>query len=78
MLALSIFTCSHPHTIVDELELNFCVRDGNRWTLKPINTNYFISPPAGSEIIIALISGLSSTILCFFLFFMLRLFQLSR
>ena len=41
MLALSIFTCSHPHTIVDELELNFCVRDGNRWTLKPINTNCF-------------------------------------
>ena len=40
VLALSIFTCSHPHTIVDELELNFCVRDGNRWTLKPINTNY--------------------------------------
>ena len=40
MLALSIFTRSHPRTIVDELELNFCVRDGNRWTLKPINTNY--------------------------------------
>ena len=40
VLALSIFTCSRPHTIVDELELNFCVRDGNRWTLKPINTNY--------------------------------------
>ena len=43
VLALSIFTCSHPHTIVDELELNFCVRDGNRWTLKPINTNFFQS-----------------------------------
>ncbi len=41
MLALSIFTRSHPRTIVDELELNFCVRDGNRWTLKPINTNCF-------------------------------------
>ena len=40
MLALSIFTHSHPCTIVDELELNFCVRDGNRWTLKPINTNF--------------------------------------
>ena len=78
MLALSIFTCSHPHTIVDELELNFCVRDGNRWTLKPINTNYFISPPAGSEIIIALFSGLSSTIFCFFLFFILLMLQLSR
>ena len=41
MLALSIFTCSRPHTIVDEPELNFCVRDGNRWTLRPINTNLF-------------------------------------
>ena len=40
MLALSIFTCSRPHTIVDDPELNFCVRDGNRWTLRPINTNY--------------------------------------
>ena len=40
MLALSIFTCSHPHTIVNGLELNFCVRDGNRWTLMTINTNY--------------------------------------
>ena len=39
MLALSIFPGSHPPSIVDELELNFCVRDGNRWTLKPINTN---------------------------------------
>ena len=39
-MALSIFTCSHPHTIVDEPELNFCVRDGNRWTLRTINTNF--------------------------------------
>ena len=42
MLALSIFPGSHPPSIVDALELNFCVRDGNRWTLKPINTNSFI------------------------------------
>ena len=40
MLALSIFPASHPASIVDEYELNFCVRDGNRWTLTPINTNY--------------------------------------
>ena len=40
MLALSIFTGSHPPTIVDESELNFCVRDGNRWTLRPISTNF--------------------------------------
>ena len=40
MLALSIFPASHPASIVDEYELNFCVRDGNRWTLTVINTNY--------------------------------------
>ena len=39
MLALPIFPCSHPQSIVGEGELNFCVRDGNRWTLTPINTN---------------------------------------
>ena len=39
MLALPIFTCSHPHTIVGTHELNFCVRNGNRWTLVVINTN---------------------------------------
>ena len=27
--------------IVGADELNFCVRDGNRWTLIAINTNYF-------------------------------------
>ena len=40
MLALPIFAVSHPATIVGENELNFCVRDGNRWTLIPINTNF--------------------------------------
>ena len=40
MLALSIFPASHPASIIDEYELNFCVRDGNRWTLVPISTNY--------------------------------------
>ena len=40
MLALPIFTASHPATIVGANELNFCVRDGNRWTLIAINTNY--------------------------------------
>ena len=39
MLALPIFPCSRPQSIVGEGELNFCVRDGNRWTLTPINTN---------------------------------------
>ena len=40
VLALPIFAASHPATIVGECELNFCVRDGNRWTLTPINTNF--------------------------------------
>ncbi len=39
MFALPIFTASHPATIVGVHELNFCVRDGNRWTLMTINTN---------------------------------------
>ena len=41
MLALPIFPASHPASIVGASELNFCVRDGNRWTLTAINTNFF-------------------------------------
>ena len=41
MLALPIFTASRPATIVGANELNFCVRDGNRWTLIAINTNSY-------------------------------------
>ena len=44
MLALPIFPASHPASIVGADELNFCVRDGNRWTLIAINTNYISSP----------------------------------
>ena len=44
MLALPIFPASHPASIVGADELNFCVRDGNRWTLIAINTNYILSP----------------------------------
>ena len=40
MLALPIFPGSRPPSIVGAYELNFCVRDGNRWTLAAINTNY--------------------------------------
>ena len=40
MLALPIFTASRPATIVGVQVLNFCVRDGNRWTHLTINTNY--------------------------------------
>ena len=41
MLALPIFPASRPASIVGADELNFCVRDGNRWTLIAINTNFF-------------------------------------
>ena len=40
VLALPIFPASHPASIVGANELNFCVRDGNRWTLAAINTNF--------------------------------------
>ena len=39
MLALPIFPGSRPPSIVGANELNFCVRDGNRWTLIAINAN---------------------------------------
>ena len=42
MLALPIFPGSRPPSIVGANELNFCVRDGNRWTLIAINTNYLV------------------------------------
>ena len=41
VFALPIFPGSRPPSIVGVHELNFCVRDGNRWTLMTINTNYF-------------------------------------
>ena len=41
MLALPIFPGSHPPSIVGANVLNFCVRDGNRWTHIAINTNLF-------------------------------------
>ena len=43
MFALPIFPGSHPPSIVGVHELNFCVRDGNRWTLMTINTNYVMA-----------------------------------
>ena len=39
VFALLIFPGSRPPSIVSVHELNFCVRDGNRWTLMTINTN---------------------------------------
>ena len=41
MFALPIFTARHQATIVGVHVLNFCVRDGNRWTHMTINTNFW-------------------------------------
>ena len=60
MLALPIFTASRPATIVGASELNFCVRDGNRWTLTAINTNCVLSISKNINII-APFSRLSRT-----------------
>ena len=39
-MALPIFPGRLQPSIVGRSELNFCVRDGNRWTLALISTNY--------------------------------------
>ena len=39
---LPIFPGRRQPSIVGTSELNFCVRNGNRWTLTVINTNYSI------------------------------------
>ena len=43
VFALPIFPGSHPPSIVGVHVLNFCVRDGNRWTHMTINTNYLVT-----------------------------------
>ena len=43
MFALPIFPGSRPPSIVGVHVLNFCVRDGNRWTHMTINTNFFVA-----------------------------------
>ena len=40
---LSIVPGRLQPSIVDINELNFCVRDGNRWTLVIIDTNYSVA-----------------------------------
>ena len=50
MLALPIFPASRPASIVGGVVLNFCVRDGNRWTHDPINTNFFEDAPSKPNI----------------------------
>ena len=57
VLALPIFTPSHPGTIVGTHELNFCVRNGNRWTLAVINTNckwHYITPFTSCQLLFSL------------------------
>ena len=44
-----IFTDRHQSTIFGTIELNFCVRDGNRCTLNVINTNLFFCAFAGDS-----------------------------
>ena len=39
----SIFPGSRPPSIFDTDELNFCVRNGNRWILIAISTNYLLA-----------------------------------
>ena len=51
MLALPIFPGSRPPSIVGANELNFCVRDGNRWTLIAINTNYSVREVVSLELL---------------------------
>ena len=50
-MALPIFPGSRPPSIVGANELNFCVRDGNRWTLIAINTNYSVQEVVSLELL---------------------------
>ena len=51
VLALPIFPGRLQPSIVGRSELNFCVRDGNRWTLALISTNYIAAAFAVTTII---------------------------
>ena len=66
MLALPIFPGSHPPSIVGANELNFCVRDGNRWTLAAINTNYSVR---GGGVSLELLYDSTDILICKELFF---------
>ena len=57
MLALPIFPCSHPQSIVGANELNFCVRDGNRCILSAIVTGLISSPNLRSKLLVAFMRG---------------------
>ena len=44
--ALSIFPGRRQPSIVDASELNYCVRNGNRWDLITINTDFLRDIPS--------------------------------
>ena len=48
---LPIFPDSRPSSIVGTMQLNFCVRYGNRWTLHVNETNSFVSLYSGQLIL---------------------------
>ena len=45
--ALPIFPVRLQTSIFGAGELNFCVRDGNRWTLTAINTDCYLNRSRG-------------------------------
>ena len=49
MLALPIFPGRLQPSIVSRNELNYCVRNGNRWTLTLISTNFMLSGLTGKQ-----------------------------
>ena len=46
----AIFPGSRPPSIFAAVELNFCVRDGNRWDLNAISTGYAVCAFAQPDI----------------------------
>ena len=54
MLALPIFPGRRQPSIVSRSELNYCVRNGNRWTLTLISTNSIVHPVSRKTIAIIL------------------------
>ena len=49
MLALPIFPGRLQPSIVSRSELNYCVRNGNRWTLTLISTNSIVIRSSGKQ-----------------------------
>ena len=55
MVALIYFPSFNKTSIIDETMLNFCIRNGNRWTLTVKNTNY--GTPSGTRTLDTLIKS---------------------